>query len=875
MFNRFGHRLDFLSSLSDRLLLALLAVAIIPLGIVGLGGAAIARQVVEGESGRELTGLARGLAAQLDLQTQGLFDDGRAIASGPAFRFLDPEMLPPALAEARERYPHMRQLAAYNRAGQAMSFAGVGDGSPALDGGAFQQALDGAPAWSIYREPDGEPLAFITYTPIRQANTQVAGVLIAFADINQLTFIAARARAGSPDRVLVIDQGSRVLFVPGPPLADVRPGAAWSGISADSRRAGIGNSRYRIGREMHLAGFAAVPTVGWTVVYERPESAALAPAQGFWTLALIGIAVTAALSVAVAILFARTLTRPVRELALAARAFGADDSVAPLPVAAPGSAEVKTLVDAFATMRNNVLSREAALRESEERYRLLVEHFPEAIAVHSQGKLTYANQAYLRLVGARSVAELGEAPVLQFVDPAHRAIQEERMRRVAEGGGAMEMVEEQVFRSDGQVVDVEVTAIPLTYEGKPAAQVLIRDITARKESELALREAEERLRQAQKMEAVGALAGGIAHDFNNLLTAINGFSQLLLWRLPEKDRSRTFVEEILKAGERASDLTRQLLAFGRRQVLQPRVIDLNATIGEMDKLLHRVIGEDMRLRFELADELDPIKADPGQIGQVLMNLVVNARDAMPDGGDITIQTGNVDLDDSYERAHGMRRAGPHVLLMVRDSGTGMSRETQQRIFEPFFTTKGPGKGTGLGLATVYGIVKQSGGDVWVQSELGVGTEFRIFLPKSEEELTLPGAAPAPVEAIPRGEETVLLVEDELGVRGLAVAVLESSGYTVLSTEQPGQAIELCDRHEGPIHLLLTDVVMPGMNGHEVAKTVSSRRPETKILFMSGYTPDVAVRHGVLSKSAYLQKPFSPAALARKVREVLDSVPVQA
>jgi CheY-like chemotaxis protein len=283
-----------------------------------------------------------------------------------------------------------------------------------------------------------------------------------------------------------------------------------------------------------------------------------------------------------------------------------------------------------------------------------------------------------------------------------------------------------------------------------------------------------------------------------------------------------------------------------------------------------VICEDIELTFHLASGLDSIKADPGQIGQVVMNLVVNARDAMPNGGQIAIETSNVNLDDSYERAHGMQRVGAHVLLSVKDTGTGMDRETQQRIFEPFFTTKSPGKGTGLGLATVYGIVKQSEGDIWVESELGRGTDFRIYLPRCDEMAAQPGLAPGPAEAIPRGSETVLLVEDELGVRGLAVAVLESSGYTVLSTEQPEQAIELCERHDGPIHLLLTDVVMPGMSGHEVAQSFTARRPETKVLFMSGYTPDVALRHGVLATSAYLQKPFSPAALARKVRDVLDS-----
>ncbi len=857
-----GGRLDFLTSLSDRLLLALLAVAIIPLGVVGLGGAMAARQVVEEEAGRELSGLSRGLSAQLDQYLQGILEDGRAIAA--------PSMSTAGLADLRTRFPNVDHMVILDELGQPVPSSESTDVLDSFDGLAFQQALDGTQSWALTWGPSGEPRSFATYVPILGASNAAARVLMASVDVDKLATLVTRAHADGRERVLVVDQQGRIVVSTDASTPGTEPGMRWQGIGLDPSRSVVGTVRHETDGQAYLAGFSVIPTVRWTAVVERPEAEALAPAQRFWHLALIGIAVTAALAIAVAILFARTLTRPVRELANAARAFGADDSVTPLPLKSAGSAEVQTLVDAFVTMRQNVMNREAALRESEERYRLLVEHFPEAIAVHSEGKLAYANPAYLRLVGAASVSELVDTPVLQFLDPSHRAVAEERVRRVAEGGGPMQLAEEQVFRPDGQVVDVEVTAIPLSYQGRPAAQVLIRDITERKQAEQALRESEERLRQAQKMEAVGALAGGIAHDFNNLLTAINGFSQLLLWRLPQKDRSRTFVEEILKAGERASDLTRQLLAFGRRQVLQPRVIDLNETISEMEKLLRRVIGEDIEIAFCLAPDLDPIKADPGQIGQVVMNLVVNARDAMPNGGKVTIETKNVELDDSYEREHGFQRVGPHVLLSVRDTGTGMDRETQQRIFEPFFTTKGPGKGTGLGLATVYGIVKQSDGDIWVTSEPGHGTEFRIYLPRSEETVQ-PGTTTGTVEAIPRGAETVLLVEDELGVQGLAVAVLESSGYTVLTTAQPEQAIDICERHEGPIHLLLTDVVMPGMSGHEVAKTISARRPEIKVLYMSGYTPDVALRHGVLSTASYLQKPFTPAALARKVRDVLDSV----
>lgn len=872
MSGRSPDRLELLPSLSDRLLLALLAVAIIPLGIIGLGGAVIARQVVEEVSGRELAGLSRGVAAQLDLYIQGLMEDGRTVAGMPAVRLMEPRQSQVVLGEATDRFPYFSAMVVVDREGRRISGSGAHQGLIELNPGTLRRAIDGTQAWDLARSESGVPYAFVIYTPIRLAGGQVVGALIASVDVSYLSNAMSKAHAGGRGDLLVVDHTDRIVLAHlATPLPGVSPGRRWAQISSEERRAGNGTAKYEEAAQMRYAGFATIPAVDWMVVIDRPEWDVLAPAQGLWRLALIGIAVTATLAFGVAILFARTLTRPVRELAHAAQEFGAGETAVPLPVQAAGSAEVRTLVDAFATMRENVLSREAQLKESEERYRLLVEHFPEAIAVHSDGKLAYANPAYLRLVGAKSVNEIIGTPVLQFIDPAHRAVAEEQVRRVAERGVAMDLVQEQVFRPDGQVVDVEVTAIPLSFRGRPAAQVLIRDVTARRHAEQALRESEERLQQAQKMEAIGALAGGIAHDFNNLLTAINGFSELLLLRLPQHDRNRTFVEEILKAGERASDLTRQLLAFGRRQVLQPRVIDLNETIGEMENLLRRVIGEDIELVFGLASDLYAIKADPGQIGQVVMNLAVNARDAMPDGGKLVIQTANVELDGSYERTHGVRRVGPHVLLSVKDTGVGMDRETLQRIFEPFFTTKGAGKGTGLGLATVYGIVKQSDGDIWVTSEPGRGTEFRIFFPRCTEVVTRASSSEASVEAIPRGTETVLLVEDEPGVRGLAVAVLESSGYTVLSAEQPDQAIEICAQHAGPIHLLLTDVVMPGLSGQEVARAVAASRPDIKVLFMSGYTADIALRHRVLATSAYLQKPFTPAALARKVRDVLDGV----
>jgi PAS domain S-box-containing protein len=391
----------------------------------------------------------------------------------------------------------------------------------------------------------------------------------------------------------------------------------------------------------------------------------------------------------------------------------------------------------------------------------------------------------------------------------------------------------------------------------------------RKQMEEALHENEEELRQSQKMEAVGRLAGGIAHDFNNLLTVINGYSELILHRLGPADPIRAELEAIKQAGARAAALTGQLLAFSRRQALQSRVLDLNAVVANMDSMLRRTIGEDIELRTVLQPELGRVKADPGQIEQVILNLAVNARDAMPHGGRLTIETADVELDETQTRRLLTVIPGPHVLLAVSDTGCGMDKETQARIFEPFFTTKEKGKGTGLGLSTVYGIVKQSGGSIWVYSEPGRGTTFKIYLPRVEEpaEAVEPDTAGAPS---PGGTETILLVEDEAGVRSLARTALQAYGYTVLEASNGSEALQICERHEGPIHLLVTDVVMPGMSGKELADRLASGRPEIKALYVSGYTDGSIIHHGMLDPSvAFLQKPFSPDALARKAREVLD------
>jgi PAS domain S-box-containing protein len=512
-----------------------------------------------------------------------------------------------------------------------------------------------------------------------------------------------------------------------------------------------------------------------------------------------------------------------------------------------------------------------ALRDSETRYRRLFEAAQDGILILdvTTGLITDVNPFLIRLLDYSREEFLGKAlweiGLFKDIEASKEAFRELKARRY------VRYADLPLKTKDGRSVNVEFVSNVYGVNGTKVIQCNVRDITKRKYAE----RSEHQLGQAQKMEAVGQFAGGVAHDFTNLLGVILGYCEILEERLgvaePTREMivdARKMIVEIHKAGTSAKDLTRHLLAFSRRQVLQPVFLDLNATVNRLDTMLGRLIGDDIEVVSVLRRDLGTIKADPTQLEQVLMNLAVNARDAMPQGGKITIETANVEIDETYVQQHPSARPGPYVMLSVSDTGVGIDKEIQSRIFEPFFSTKEIGKGTGLGLSTVFGIVKQSGGSIGVYSELGHGTSFKIYFPRYEE-------APVVIrkeeeKPLRGGSETILLVDDAAPLRGLTRRLLEDCGYTVLDTGDPAEALRIAGKHKGPLPLLITDVMMPGLSGPVLAERLVTTRPETRVLYSSGYADDAVFKYGMLGPdSAFLEKPFTRDDLVRKVREILD------
>jgi PAS domain S-box-containing protein len=512
---------------------------------------------------------------------------------------------------------------------------------------------------------------------------------------------------------------------------------------------------------------------------------------------------------------------------------------------------------------------EEALSTSEEKYRSLVENLGEGItSTDEEDRFTFANPAAEEIFGVPTGSLTGRN-VLDFVEQdGKEIIKQQNYRRRS---GRRDTYELTIVRPDGKKRQIRVSVSPRFgsqghYEGSFA---IITDISGYRELELQLRE-------SQKMEAIGTLAGGVAHDFNNLLTAIIGHLELAMSTVEAGSPLKTDLEEISKASERATNLTRQLLAFGRRQTMELKILNLNSVIANMEKMLQRIIGEDIELVTLPHSDLWKVKVDPGQVEQVIVNLVVNARDAMPNGGRLSIETGNIRLDDLYCEAHANVAPGDYVMLAVSDTGCGISKDVINRIFDPFFTTKEVGKGTGLGLSTVYGIVKQSNGHINVYSESNQGSTFKVYLPRVEgSELAFSRNAQLNATEMPRGNETILLVEDEDVVRELTVRMLERQGYHVLKASCGDEAYQICLHLGKPVDLVITDVIMPNMGGAELSHRLRELWHDVKVLYMSGYTANSIAHHGVLdSDKAYLQKPFRVATLAQKVREVLDGTAVK-
>ncbi len=516
----------------------------------------------------------------------------------------------------------------------------------------------------------------------------------------------------------------------------------------------------------------------------------------------------------------------------------------------------------FLTDVTDRVQAEEALRESEELFRTLTETTTSAIMIYRGDRLTYVNRAMEEITGY-SRQELLNMPWWNLVHPDQREAVRARGLARLEGKDVPNRYEMKILRKDGSSGWVDFTARRILHRGEPSVLGTAIDITE-------MKLLQEQLIQSQKMEAVGRLAGGVAHDFNNILTAIRGYTDLVLAELSTDSPIRADLMEIRKAADRAADLTRQLLAFSRRQMLRPQPINLNDVLQGMRNMLGRLIGEDIRLELNLETELGTVEADPAQIQQVVLNLAVNARDAMPEGGTLLLETRNVTLDEHYAREHPEVEPGEYVMLAVTDTGVGMDEETRRRVFEPFFTTKELGKGTGLGLSTVYGIVKQSGGHIWVYSEPGQGTTFKIYLRRVQESRSSQDGEAAP-EMDVRGNETILLVEDQDEVRNFAERTLRGAGYKVLAAREPAEALARLQESGTDVDLVLTDVVMPGMNGVDLVGRVRSERPGVRVIYTSGYTDNAVLERVELDADAtFLQKPYTPRDLLEKVRAALDA-----
>lgn len=615
----------------------------------------------------------------------------------------------------------------------------------------------------------------------------------------------------------------------------------------------------------------------WIVWVDAPEDVALRTAREYLAETVAGGILFIIAGGLAAWLIIRRVTGRLDEVRNAAEALAAGSWPERVPTGRDD--EIGSLAKSFNTMADRVraanqelLGRTLVLEErnreaieSEARYRQLVDHSPDAVLVHRGGKVVFANQGAVRMLLARDQAELVGMPVLDLVDEASRNDARQRIAAIRKSQAASRFSELLVRRLDGSTLTAEVSGMPIVFDGEPSIQTLARDVSERKLLE-------EQFRQAQKMEAVGRLAGGIAHDFNNLLTIITSYSELTLAHLAPDDPARADIEDIRRAGVSAARLTRQMLAFSRKQVLTPRVLDINEAITGLSGMLTRVIGDQVSVVTELRSGLSPIWADAGQLEQVFMNLAVNAHDAMPKGGTLTIETAEVELGEGNEEPHRQIPAGRYVMLSVSDTGVGMTAQVKEHLFEPFFTTKQPGRGTGLGLATVYGIVKQSGGYIWVYSEPGHGSTFKIYFPLYSGEDSEAPIATGEFQIPAHASASILLVEDDRMVRNVLRRTLEKSPHRVTEAESGPDAIQKFKDGQGRFDLVITDMVMPRMTGADLIRELREWNPSLRAIIMSGYSEEATTRDWRLPpNSLFIEKPISPTGFLRTVSDALGAV----
>jgi two-component system, cell cycle sensor histidine kinase and response regulator CckA len=512
---------------------------------------------------------------------------------------------------------------------------------------------------------------------------------------------------------------------------------------------------------------------------------------------------------------------------------------------------------------------EIALQKSEERFRKLIEHAPEGILVHGDHQVLFLNPAMYQILGGEEDTGLIGKSFFERIAPEYHESVRDRQRYLKEFGSAEPPMEQEYLRFDGSRVPVETIGVPIVFQGKEANLVFVRDISARRKERQEREKVQAQFLQSRKMESIGRLAGGVAHDFNNMLGIILAYTQLAAMETPPGTPQSSYLEQILKAGKGAADTVRQLMGFARKQIIKPEKIDLNHTVADMFKMLRRLIDENIDLRWAPGTDIGKVWLDPSQVNQILANLVVNSRDAIANTGVISIETESFTFNEAFCRSHGGSVPGEYVRLSVSDTGSGMSEEVQEHIFEPFFTTKEVGKGTGLGMATVYGIVKQNKGYITIHSRSGEGTTVRIYFPK----IDTPSSGIRQGEnrpQVPMGKETVLLVEDQRDLLRVFQSILVRLGYSVLAADCPERALKQVENYSGKIHLLLTDIVMPGMNGLELAALLKQQKRDMKVIYMSGYTPDALAQHGIIEKGGhFIEKPILLKKLANKLREVLE------